>query len=61
MALVGENGSGKTTLINLLLRLVEPTTGKILIDGVDIKLYDINEYRRLISTVMQSVHLFPEP
>lgn len=58
MALVGENGSGKTTLINLLLRLVEPTTGKILIDGVDIKLYDINEYRRLISTVMQSVHLF---
>ena len=58
VALVGENGSGKTTLINLLLRLVEPTTGKILIDGVDIKLYDINEYRRLISTVMQSVHLF---
>ncbi len=37
LALVGENGSGKTTLIKLLTRLYEPTTGRILLDGLDLE------------------------
>jgi len=58
IAIVGDNGSGKTTIINLLLRLIEPTEGEILIDGVSIDEYDIESYRKHFSVVNQSVHLF---
>src|ERR1700744_2650412 len=45
LALVGENGAGKTTLVKLLARLYAPTEGRILLDGIDLREYDINELR----------------
>jgi ATP-binding cassette subfamily B protein len=45
LALVGENGSGKTTLVKLLCRLYDPTEGRILLDGYDLKEYDLHELR----------------
>ncbi len=53
LALVGENGSGKTTLIKLLLRLYEPTSGRILIDGVDVRHYNKEEYQKLFGAIFQ--------
>ena len=53
IGIVGKNGSGKTTLIKLLLRLYEPTKGKILVNGKDIKSYDIKDYYQLTSSLMQ--------
>ncbi len=58
VALVGYNGAGKTTLIKLLLRLYDPTEGAILLDGVDIRNYDVEEYRRYIGVVFQDFQLF---
>ena len=58
IAIVGENGAGKTTLTLLLMRMVEPTEGKILLNGVDIREYDESEYRNLFSTVFQDYKLF---
>lgn len=56
---VGENGSGKTTLIKLLLRIYEPSSGMITLNGKNINDYDINEYRILFSTVFQDfTHYF---
>lgn len=57
-ALVGPNGSGKTTLILLLCRLYEPTEGRILLNGVDIKKYNYQEYLDLFSVVFQDYQLF---
>jgi ATP-binding cassette subfamily B protein len=45
IALVGENGAGKTTLVKLLARLYDPTEGRILLDGIDLREYDIDELR----------------
>lgn len=53
LALVGENGAGKTTLVKLLARLYEPTEGRILIDGVDIREYDLLELRDNIGVIFQ--------
>ena len=53
LALVGENGAGKTTLVKLLARLYEPTEGRILLDGVDIKSYKLEEYRNAIGVIFQ--------
>jgi ATP-binding cassette subfamily B protein len=53
LALVGENGSGKTTLVKLLLRMYDPTEGRILLDGVDLREYDLETLRGWISTVFQ--------
>lgn len=58
VALVGYNGAGKTTLIKLLLRLYDPTEGAILLDGVDIRNYDVEEYRCYIGVVFQDFKLF---
>jgi ATP-binding cassette, subfamily B, bacterial len=53
IALVGENGAGKTTLVKLLARLYDPTEGRILLDGVDLRLYDIVSLRRNIGIIFQ--------
>lgn len=53
LALVGENGAGKTTLVKLLARLYEPTEGRILLDGHDLKEYDLAELRREIGVIFQ--------
>ncbi len=58
VALVGHSGSGKTTLANLLSRLYEPTSGKILIDGFDIREGTIRSLRRQIGFVSQETVLF---
>jgi ATP-binding cassette, subfamily B, bacterial len=59
-ALVGENGSGKTTLIKLLTRLYDPTAGRITLDGVDIRAFDPEAYRRLFSVIFQDYAMYPE-
>lgn len=53
LAVVGKNGSGKTTFIKLLCRLYDPTEGEILLNGIDIKKYDYQEYLSLFSVVFQ--------
>ncbi|WP_189090613.1 ABC transporter ATP-binding protein [Deinococcus ruber] len=53
VALVGENGAGKTTLIKLLTRMYDPTLGHIVLDGVDIKSYNLGAYRKLYSVLLQ--------
>ena len=53
IAVVGENGQGKTTLVKLIPRLYEPTSGKILLDGIDLREYDIDSLRREIGVVFQ--------
>ncbi|MDN5869295.1 MAG: ABC transporter ATP-binding protein/permease [Nitrococcus sp.] len=53
LALVGQNGSGKTTLIKLLARLYEPTAGRILLDGLDLREWDEAALRRRIGVIFQ--------
>jgi ATP-binding cassette, subfamily B, bacterial len=53
LALVGENGSGKTTLIKLLTRLYHPTTGRILLDGLDLADWDVATLRRRTGVIFQ--------
>ncbi|MCO1577313.1 ABC transporter ATP-binding protein/permease [Crossiella sp. SN42] len=53
VALVGQNGAGKTTLVKLLTRLYEPTAGQILIDGVPIQEYDLDDLRRNMGVIFQ--------
>lgn len=57
LAVVGENGSGKTTFIKLLCRLYDPTEGAILLNGIDIRKYDYDEYIALFSVVFQDFQL----
>ncbi len=56
--MVGQNGSGKTTFVKLLCRLYDPTEGEILLNGVDIRKYDYQEYMSLFSIVFQDFKLF---
>lgn len=56
-ALVGLNGSGKTTIVKLLCRFYRPTKGEILLDGIPIENYDLNNYYQLLSCVFQDFHL----
>jgi len=53
VALVGENGAGKTTLVKLLARLYDPTEGRILLDGVDLREYDVDSLRRNVGVIFQ--------
>lgn len=53
LALVGENGSGKTTLIKLLTRLYEPTSGRVLLDGLDLREWDPAVLRKRVGVVFQ--------
>ncbi|MBD5156867.1 MAG: ABC transporter ATP-binding protein [Butyrivibrio sp.] len=52
-ALVGHNGAGKSTIIKLLFRLYDPTGGEILVNGINIKEYNLKAYRKLFSAAFQ--------
>lgn len=58
LSVVGLNGAGKTTFIKLLCRLYDPTEGEILMDGIDIREYDYNEYMQIFAPVFQDFRLF---
>nr|WP_314781122.1 ABC transporter ATP-binding protein [uncultured Treponema sp.] len=58
IAIIGENGAGKSTFVKLLMRLYEPTEGKILINGIDIKEIDYNHYQTWFAAVFQDFKLF---
>lgn len=58
IALVGYNGAGKTTLVKLLMRLYDPTEGRITLDDRDIREYRIKKYRERIATVFQDFKIF---
>ncbi len=60
LAIVGSTGAGKTTIINLLNRFYEINSGEILIDGTNIKQYEIGSLRKQISIVLQDVFLFAD-
>ena len=53
VALVGENGAGKTTIVKLLARLYDPTEGRILLDGYDLREYDLTDLRRHFGVIFQ--------
>lgn len=58
LAVVGTNGSGKSTFIKLLCRLYDPTEGEILLNGIDIRKYNYEEYMSIFSVVFQDFELF---
>lgn len=58
VALVGYNGAGKTTLVKLLMRLYDPNSGEIRLDGNNIKNYDVEKYRNSMGVVFQDFHIF---
>ena len=53
IALIGENGQGKTTVVNLITRLYDPTEGEILLDGIDLREYSIEDLHREIGVIFQ--------
>jgi len=58
VALVGPSGAGKTTLSNLVARFYDPTDGRVTLDGVDLRDYDVESFRSLLGVVEQDVFLF---
>lgn len=58
LAIVGMNGSGKTTFIKLLCRLYDPTEGEILLNGINIRKYNYDDYMMIFSVVFQDFNLF---
>lgn len=59
IGLVGHSGAGKSTLINLLLRFYDPTQGRIILDGVDLRRVKLEDFRRQVGVVLQESYLFP--
>lgn len=58
VAMVGHNGAGKSTIIKLLLRLYDPTSGEVLVNGRDIKEYNLKAYRNLFAAAFQDYKIF---
>ncbi len=58
IAFIGKNGSGKSTIIELLLRMYEPTKGRILLSGSNIADMELGKYRNMISVVSQDIYMF---
>lgn len=61
LAIVGINGAGKTTLTKLLMRLYEPTEGRILLNGIDVKMYNRENYHKIFAPVFQNIEVFAFP
>src|SRR6202140_4687779 len=61
IALVGKNGQGKTTIVKLLTRLYEPTSGQILLDGIDIRDYNLQDLWKEIGVIFQAFILYEIP
>ena len=61
IALIGENGAGKTTLVKLLARLYEPVAGRILLDGVDLREYQVEDLRQEIGVIFQDYMRYDMP
>jgi ATP-binding cassette subfamily B protein len=59
LAIVGENGAGKTTLVKLLARLYDPTAGRILVDGTDLREFDAAGWQRRVTAVFQDFVRYP--
>jgi ATP-binding cassette subfamily B protein/subfamily B ATP-binding cassette protein MsbA len=57
-ALVGKSGSGKTTLVDLIARFYDPTEGQIFVDGIDLRMLDINSLRNQMAVVSQDTFIF---
>lgn len=60
VGILGETGSGKSTLVNLISRFFDPTEGKVLIDGIDVREWNVLDLREHITVVMQDVFLFSD-
>ncbi len=60
LAIIGRTGSGKTTIADLLVRMYDPTSGRILLDGRDLRAHDLDNLRRRIGYVPQDVFLFSD-
>ena len=58
IALIGENGQGKTTVVKLITRLYDPTEGQILLDGIDLREYDLDQLHRNIGVIFQDFMRF---
>jgi len=61
VAFVGPTGGGKSTIINLICRFRDPQEGRITLNGIDIREFDVAEYRRRFGLVLQDLFLFPAP
>jgi ABC-type multidrug transport system fused ATPase/permease subunit len=58
VALVGESGCGKSTIVSLILRFYDVNEGRILVDGVDVREWDLHSLRKAMGLVMQEPTLF---
>ena len=58
VALVGQTGAGKSTIVKLIARFYDVTGGAVLVDGVDVRTYDLTEYRQRLGVVPQEAYLF---
>ena len=58
VALVGQTGAGKSTIVKLIARFYDVTGGAVLVDGVDVRTFDLTEYRQRLGVVPQEAYLF---